>query len=119
ASYPVGVNLAHNDTGLFTQCVNGNTGCLFGTPGTISTCTSTGGLTGTGMDTASPGACDANSIVGGGTDWLVLRGNVVPGEIIQLRLAIWDVGDGLYDSLILLDNFQWSYNVATPGTTIN
>ena len=30
--YPVGVNLAYGDTGLFTQCVNGTTGCD-GTPG--------------------------------------------------------------------------------------
>src|SRR5207247_1974546 len=27
AKVPVGVNLAHGDTGLFTQCVNGTTGC--------------------------------------------------------------------------------------------
>jgi hypothetical protein len=37
ASVPVGVNLAFGNTGLFTQCLNGRTGCA-GTPGTISTC---------------------------------------------------------------------------------
>ena len=37
--YPVGVNLAANDTGLFTQCKNGGIGCaVFGTK-SISTCT--------------------------------------------------------------------------------
>jgi hypothetical protein len=61
----------------------------------------------------------SNGIVGGGTDWLVLRGNVVPGEIIQLRFAIWDTGDPNYDSLIVLDNFRWSYTATTPGATRN
>ena len=118
--YPVGVNLAHGDTGLFTQCVNGNTGCSFGTAGSISTCTGTSGLSGTGMDAADAGICNnASGLVGGGTDWLVLRGNVVPGEIIVLRFAIWDTGDGLFDSHVILDNFRWSHSVTTPGTTRN
>ena len=39
--YPVGVNLAHGDTGLFTVCTNGTTGCATSSgavQGTISTC---------------------------------------------------------------------------------
>jgi hypothetical protein len=121
AKYPLGVNLARDATGLFTQCVigNTNTGCSGGTAGTITTCTGTAGLSGTGMDTADASACQAGDMVGGGTGWLVLRGNVVPGETIQLRLAIWDTGDHFYDSLILLDHLQWSFNNVTPGTTLN
>jgi hypothetical protein len=117
--YPLGVNLAYGNTGLFTQCVNGMTGCTSGIPGTTTTCTSTSGLTGTGMDTADAGMCNATSLVGGGTDWLVMRGNVVPGETINLRLALWDTSDGIYDSLVILDNFRWSSDVVTPGTTRN
>ena len=37
---PVGVNLAYGNTGLFTQCVNGETGCS-GETGSISTCMGT------------------------------------------------------------------------------
>jgi hypothetical protein len=119
--YPVGVNLAYGNTGLFTQCVNGAIGCIFGTPGTVNTCTGTSGLTGTGMDTAAPAdSCGASGgMVGGGTDWLVMRGNVIPGEIITLRLAIWDTGDSSYDSVVILDNFQWSPQPATTGTSRN
>ena len=117
--YPLGSALARDNTGLFTQCVNGATGCFSGNTGTIATCAGTGGILGTGMDFADAGTCNANSVVGGGTDWLVLRGNVVPGETIQLRLAIWDTGDGSYDSVVLLDNFRWSSDVITPGTTLN
>jgi hypothetical protein len=47
----------------------------------------------------------------------VLRGNVVPGEIITLRFGIWDSGDGTIDSAVLLDNFAWSPDTVTPGTT--
>jgi hypothetical protein len=114
---PVGVNLAHGDTGLFTQCVNGRTGCL-GTAGSISTCTGTEQLMDTGMDDPDSGECDSNSLKGGATGWLKTSGNVVPREIITLRIAIWDTSDHLYDSLAVIDGFQWSADPATPGTVI-
>ncbi|HEY5923719.1 MAG TPA: choice-of-anchor L domain-containing protein [Kofleriaceae bacterium] len=122
-TYPVGVNLAHGNTGLFQQCKNGGTGCALGaTAGTISTCTGTGELTGTGMDVANPGGlfgyCGTNNLMGGGTGWLVTAGNVVGGEIITLRIAIWDTSDGALDSLSILDNFEWSVDASTPGTVI-
>ena len=119
--YPVGVNLAYGNTGLFTQCVNGTTGCadiLSGQQGTISTCTGTGNLTGTGFDLPSSGSCDSNSLSGGGTGWLQTSGNVVGGEVITLRIAIWDTSDQRLDSLVVLDNFQWSVDVSDPGTVI-
>jgi hypothetical protein len=116
--YPVGVNLAFGNTGLFVDCVNGNTGCAGGTPGNISTCTGTSGLMSTGFDTADPGICDATSKLGGATAWLTVKGNVVPGETIELRFAIWDTSDHSYDSLVLLDNFQWSTQTTTPGAFI-
>ena len=117
--YPVGVNLASGNTGLFTQCVNGKTGCVpFGTAGTISTCTSTADLAGTGFDNADSGTCDTNSLEGGGTGWLQTSGNVVPGEIIKLRIAIWDTSDHVLDSLALVDAFTWSVDLSQPGTVI-
>jgi hypothetical protein len=128
ATYPVGVNLAFGDTGLFSQCKNGPTGCatLIGAiPGATTSCLGTDELTGTGFDVVkpntpgpAPGWCDDNDLLGGGTGWLVTRGNVVPGEIITLRIAIWDTGDGAWDSVVLLDNFQWSVEASEPGTDI-
>jgi hypothetical protein len=114
---PVGVNLGHGNTGLFTQCVNGATGCS-GTPGSISTCTSTSLLTGTGFDDPASGTCDANSVKGGATGWLVTQGNVVGGEIMTLRIAIWDTSDHVFDSAAVIDGLQWSTEVANPGTVI-
>jgi hypothetical protein len=120
--YPVGVNLAYSPngtgTGLFNQCVNGATGCTEGTAGTITTCQSTAELTGTGFDTPRGGECDDASLMGGGTGWLVTKGNVVGGETIKLRFAIWDTSDGRLDSLVVLDNFQWSVDGSDPGTVV-
>ena len=44
-----------------------------------------------------------------------MSGNVTPGEDMTIRFVIWDTSDGLFDSLVLLDNFQWSVQAATPG----
>lgn len=115
--FPVGVNLAHGNTGLFTQCVNGSTGCS-GSAGTISTCVSTDDLLGTGFDDSASGSCDSNSLQGGATGWLTTSGNVNPGEVMKLRIAIWDTSDHLYDSLALVDGFAWSVDSTQPGTVI-
>ncbi len=115
--YPVGVNLASGNTGLFTQCVNGTIGCR-GTAGSISTCMSTTQLAGTGLDDASGGECDANALAGGGTGWLETSGNVTPGEIMKLRIALWDTSDHRLESLAVVDGFKWSVDSAQPGTVI-
>ena len=92
---PVGINLA--PAGLFTQCVN-----VEGKG--VTSCIGTTDLQGTGFES------------NGGTGWLTTRGNVVGGEIIKLRLAIWDLGDHGWDSLVLIDNFKWDVAEYKPGT---
>jgi hypothetical protein len=99
----------------FTQCVNGTIGCGSGSNATYGACTSTAGLVGTGYDTAQAGQCDANSLRGGATGWMSIAGNVVPGEVITLRIAIWDSADGTTDSNVLLDQFEWSPVYTQPG----
>ncbi|HEY1553671.1 MAG TPA: putative metal-binding motif-containing protein [Kofleriaceae bacterium] len=119
-TYPVGVNLASGNTGLFTQCKNGTVGCAPGsTQGSINTCTGTTDLAGTGMELTDPnGGCTGDTELGGGTGWLTTTGNVVPGEIMKLRIAIWDTSDDALDSLAVIDNFQWQATTSTPGTVI-
>jgi hypothetical protein len=120
--YPVGVNLAAGNTGLFQQCVNGTTGCdgvlSGGHTGSISTCMSTADLAGTGLEQSASGACDGNATMGGGTGWLRTTGNVTPGEIMTLRIAIWDTSDSALDSMAVIDNFTWSADSSTPGTVV-
>jgi len=54
----------------------------------------------------------------GGTGWLVTKGNVVPGEEITVRFAIWDTRDNVLDSMVLIDNFRWYPVEVEPGTSI-
>ncbi len=105
---PVGINLAKS--GLFRVCCNG-------------------GIIQCGYDpmnnysqycTLGPGDLDGTGLYGsskeGGTGWLVTRGNVVEGEEITLRLAIWDALDHILDSEVIVDNFQWHESAQKPGT---
>jgi hypothetical protein len=112
--FPVGVNLAQG-TGLFRQCVNGQMGCQGSNTSTSTACVSQAELSGTGFD-AVGASCGPNGPIGGGTGWLNTTGNVVPGEVIKLRIAIWDTSDAFYDSVALIDNFQWKIDPTTPGT---
>lgn len=92
---PVGVNLA--PAGLFKQCVNQPSKG-------VTSCVGQEELAGTGFEGH------------GGTSWLVTRGNIVGGELITIRLAIWDLGDRILDSLVLIDNFKWEFQEYKPGT---
>ena len=46
-------------------------------------------------------------------------GNVNGGEIITLRIALWDTLDGGFDSVALLDAFEGSLDPSEPGTVID
>ena len=71
-------------------------------------------LMGTGFEVSAGGFDDCT--IGGGTFWLTTAGNVIPGDVIELRIAIWDVGVTSYDSLAIIDGFQWLSNATLPGT---
>jgi hypothetical protein len=51
----------------------------------------------------------------GATRWLETQAPALPGTIITIRFAIWDAGNGQFDSTVLVDNFQW---VATGAVTL-
>jgi hypothetical protein len=122
--WPVGVNILQAAPGLFTQCHNGPityvTGPSWGTctapQSSYDGCLGTNELTDTGFHGSSSAYC-GNRYRGGGTSWLTMSGNVTPGELTTLRFAIWDTGDDIYDSVVLLDDFQWNVTASTPGVT--
>ncbi len=115
--WPVGVNLVSAAPGLFSVCDNGTIGCSGGNQSNYNGCSQgEAQLTGTGFD-LNASACSGNDDVGGGTGWLTMSGNVVPGETMEIRFVIWDTGDGIYDSLVLLDEWQWSVQASEPGVT--
>lgn len=53
----------------------------------------------------------------GATRWLSTTVPVQPGETIELQLAVWDEGDGILDSTVIIDNFRWDINPAEKEST--
>jgi hypothetical protein len=116
--YPVGVNIAKAALGLFTECQNGQVACL-GAPFNYNGCSAgIGPLNQTGFQ-INEGGCQNNPTTGGGTGWLKMAGNVVPGQTMEIRFAIWDTGDSGWDSLVLLDAWEWSLQASQPGVMPN
>ncbi|MCB9567339.1 MAG: choice-of-anchor L domain-containing protein [Myxococcales bacterium] len=112
-TYPVGVNILKAANGLFTECKNGTISqCQ--APTAYNGCTGTSLVTGTGFD-VNASACGYNGFTGGGTGWLTMSGNVTPGETMEIRFTIWDTGDQVWDSVVLLDSWEWSVQAAQPG----
>ena len=116
--YPVGVNLVKAAPGLFTQCKNGTFGCSGVNGGNYNGCVNFNQLAGTGMEILE-GGCGTNNTTGGGTNWLKMSGNVKGGETMEIRFVIWDTADGIYDSLVLLDDWVWSVQASQPGVQPN
>jgi len=115
--WPVGINIAKG-TSLFTVCdlpcatdvaKGGNKEV------SLASCSlGAGQLVNTGFGVNS-GSCPS----GGGTFWLTTSGNVVPGQLVTLRIVIWDVGDHAFDSTAVLDGFKWLLDATVPGTAEN
>jgi hypothetical protein len=106
---PVSVN-----NGFFDRCTaKAKTGCADGAKPGVSECPGgTSELAGTGFGIegnwcSSFGDNSARSVNGGATGWLTSKAPVQPGETFTLEFFIWDTGDGVLDSSVLLDNFQW------------
>ena len=55
----------------------------------------------------------------GGSKWLKTSAPVVPGEDMILELMTFDVSDRIYDSMVLLDQFEWVLNPANVGTVVD
>jgi hypothetical protein len=69
-------------------------------------------LSGTGFD----GNCGGGQICGGATDWLKTTAPVLAGEIITVHFSVWDTGDTVWDSSVLLDAWEWSANPSGIST---
>lgn len=112
--WPIAINIA-SGTSVFSACsTTDTTASCGGTKVSSLSCSlGSGDLTGTGFETPSGGTCD----IGGGTYWLTTAGNIIPGDLLQIRIAIWDVSDSVYDSTALIDGFQWLANPSLPGTS--
>jgi len=52
-----------------------------------------------------------------GTKWLTTTAPVRSGEEITLVLSLFDMADGVFDSMVVLDHFQWTCSGEPPFTT--
>lgn len=116
---PVSVN-----NGFFDRCTPGvEIGC--GEGGKKGTSECPGGaseLTGTGFGIAGQwcsvyqGGGKQTSVNGGATGWLTSQAPITPGETFTIEFMIWDTGDAILDSSVLIDNFAWASGQVTTGT---
>lgn len=86
--------------------------------GTSKCAGGTSELEGTGYANTAQTLCgngaDVPATLGGATGWLTTTAPIHPGEQFTLELMIWDAGDGILDSSVLLDHFQW-LGVSAPS----
>ena len=73
-------------------------------------------LAGTGYDGRCFGEYGGQDPCGSSTGWLRTSWTVTPNEELTLTFSIHDEGDGIYDSLVILDNFQF-HEYPAVGTT--
>ena len=70
-----------------------------------------GEMNGTGFDDSGPSQSAA-------TSWLNTKAGIVPGETITLRFAVWDAGDEVLDTTVLIDNFGWDVDEGSAPVTV-
>lgn len=116
---PVSVN-----NGFFDRCTAGvKTGCATDAKEATSQCPSgTSELEGTGFGVSGKwcggmeNAGNDTSVNGGATGWLTSQAPIQAGETFTLELMIWDTGDGVLDSSVLIDNFGWAEGEVSVAT---
>jgi hypothetical protein len=75
-------------------------------------------LSGTGYSDMCNNEDLTYTICGSSTGWLRTSWEIEPNEQFSLTFSIHDEGDGIYDSLVIIDNFQWSLDEVDPGTIL-
>lgn len=110
---PVAVNISFLNrctAGAPVGCLRSN-GPMPDPPLYTSQCSAgPGELQGTGFGDTDQTQCDSGNVaatLGASTGWLTTTAPIQPGEQFTLEFMIWDAGDGLLDSSVLLDHFQW------------
>jgi hypothetical protein len=74
-----------------------------------------GEILGTGFDSNMGFTCMIQGSAA--TSWLVTTAPIeVPGTEVTLLFAIWDSGDGILDSTVLIDNFKFELTEGEVGT---
>ena len=113
-AFDSGMNMVSVNNGFFTVCDN------WIEPQTKHCTSPISAIAGTGYDKndAEFGG-SSRADIGGATAWLTTTAPATPGSTITLRFIIFDEGDAILDSAVLLDNFRWGGGgVTAPSTTV-
>jgi len=73
-------------------------------------------ISGTGYECAADQMSDSNAW-GSSTGWLQTTWPINPGETFNITFHVHDTGDGIFDSEMILDSFQFMYDSTVPETT--
>jgi len=118
-TYPTPTNISYDmqknpitvNAGFFTVCTNSTK------PQTMHCMHPPSDNNGTGYETTGSPIPLPGAVPGGSTGWLSTTAPIQPNEDVTLRFVIFDEGDGVLDSAVLLDNFQWgAATVMGPST---
>ena len=118
-SFDMNKNPITVNSGFFTVCTR-----TYPTVGTAQTkhCTHpVSAIAGTGYERVPKSSIynmPATAEAGGSTGWLTTTAPVTPGEELTLHFIIFDEGDGILDSAVLIDNFVWGAQAVDAPTTI-
>jgi hypothetical protein len=110
ANDPMWPDIAFEDTGLAKNVIGVNNQSFLSAcqPGATAfpypNCVGEGDLKGSGFEGH------------GASSWLRNIAPVTPGSTIDLRFAIWDSADGLFDSTVVVDDFRWRTVGGSVGT---
>ncbi|MBX7081058.1 MAG: choice-of-anchor L domain-containing protein [Nannocystaceae bacterium] len=125
--FPEFVGSAYNDVLLLwssSEAYTGNLCFVDGQPCTVTSlcagddgCAALRHCAGAGCDAPDADALAGTGfeLDGGGTGWFRANGPAVPGESLELTVAVFDMGDASYDTLVLLDDFDWSCDGCIAG----
>jgi hypothetical protein len=112
-SFDNGGNVVSVNNGFFDICFDDNQNVNGGPPNDCSI-DPVATLAGTGYNVNGGAQSDS----AGATVQLTTTSPVVPGETITLRFIIFDEGDDILDSSVLIDNFLWQATPAAGPVTI-
>ncbi len=132
AEYPERLGDPSSDTFVWwtvSEAFTGNLATLNGQPATVSGLASRlemfsdphPMLTRTGFDGSTGEPCTVGGVnvascpVGAATGWMELRGPAAPGERLSVVAALFDQGDPLLDTVVVLDRWRWSCESCEPG----
>jgi hypothetical protein len=127
AEYPNWVNTEYNDILVVWNSSEAYTGnvCFVGDePCTVTALqdaiedAANGGAIHTSPKMAGTGMKSSGGIFatpgGGATGWYQMQGQAVPDETLEITVALFDMGDTLWDTLVLLDNWRWDCEGCDP-----